>query len=84
VRRLDFTRCEEARGGQALAYIAARLSPWGRPELMRVAQSVQQGVVDFGYRAGMERPLPPAVAWFHRQLIARAPALAFDRPPTES
>jgi hypothetical protein len=45
---------------------------------------VQQGLIDFGYQAAAEGPVPHVIAWFRRQLVARIPALALGRPPTDA
>ncbi len=84
VRRLDYARGAHGRNARATAYLAARLRPWTRRATLAAAQSAQTGMMDFGYGKRSRGAIPPAVSWFRRQLIARIPALALDRPPTES
>jgi len=66
----------------ALQYLADRIVPWCRAETIAIAESAQRGLSEFGYRAGGSPS--PAVAWFRRHLISRAPGLAAERPPNES
>jgi len=84
VRRLDYSRRAADRGARALQYLAARLRPLTRRGALDVAESVQQGLIDFGYQAAAEGPVPHVIAWFRRQLVARIPALALGRPPTDA
>jgi TetR/AcrR family transcriptional repressor of bet genes len=67
----------------ALQYLAGRILPWCRAATVAIAESAQQGLSDFGYRAG-GASASPAVAWFRRYIISRVPALAGERPPNES
>ncbi|MGO9512970.1 MAG: TetR family transcriptional regulator C-terminal domain-containing protein [Steroidobacteraceae bacterium] len=83
LRRLDYTLCAAERGAHALQYLASRLSARTRRSALALAESVQQGVIDFGYRPAALSPIPTAVSWFRRHLIARIPALALERPPTD-
>ena len=83
LRRLDYTLCAAGRSAHAMQYLASRLPPRARRSALALAESVQQGVIDFGYRAAAISPIPPPLAWFRRQLIARIPALALERPPTD-
>lgn len=84
LRRLDFTLCAGGANGRALQYVASRLRPLARRSARAIAESVQTGIVDFGYQAAARVPVPPALAWFRRELQTRVPALALDRPPTDS
>ena len=84
VRRLDFSRRAADRGARALQFLAARLRPLTRRAALDVAASVQQGMIDFGYQAAAEGPIPHVIAWFRRQLVARIPALALGRPPPDA
>lgn len=83
LRRLAYTLCGARRGACALQYLAARMSLFERPSALELVESVQRGVIDYGYRAAAMRPISPAVAWFRRQLLARIPVLGLDRPPTD-
>ncbi len=84
LRRLDFTLCAVGASGRALQYVASRLRPLSRRSARAIAESVQTGMVDFGYQAAARVPVPPALAWFRRELQTRVPVLALDRPPTDS
>ncbi len=83
VRRLAYTVCGARRGARALQYLAARMSLFERPSALELVESVQRGVIDYGYQAAAMRPISPAVAWFRRQLLARIPVLGLERPPTD-
>jgi len=83
VRRLDYTVCGAGRAARAMQYLAARMSSLERPSALELVESVQRGVIDYGYQAAPMRPISPAVAWFRRQLLARIPLLGLDRAPTD-
>ena len=83
LRRLDYTRCAAGRSARAMQYLAARLRAFERRGELAVAESVQRGMIDFGYQAASHGPITPALAWFRRHLIARIPMLALGRPPTD-
>ncbi|MDB6086666.1 MAG: family N-acetyltransferase [Gammaproteobacteria bacterium] len=83
LRRLDYTVLPPDEGARAVLYLARRLGPYARRATLDVAESIQQGLVGFGYEtAGAAKSA--AVAWFRHHLSARIPALALERPPTES
>ncbi|HMK86836.1 MAG TPA: TetR family transcriptional regulator C-terminal domain-containing protein [Steroidobacteraceae bacterium] len=84
LRRLDFTATPDARCAGATRYLAARLVPCGRRSALEVAESAQRGVIDFGYRAAAQSPIPAGVTWFRRYVAAHVPALTLERPPTET
>jgi TetR/AcrR family transcriptional regulator, transcriptional repressor of bet genes len=81
--RCRVRRLELARGGTdgGVAGERERLTPWDRPATLAIAESAQQGVLEFGYRASPESKVPALLAWFRRHLAARVPALALERPP---
>jgi TetR/AcrR family transcriptional repressor of bet genes len=80
LRRLDFTRGAAQPGAHACRYLAERLTPWIRRSALKVAESAQQGVIDFGYRASNANPVAPALLWFRRHLVSRVPVLARPAP----
>jgi len=84
VRRFDYAAGVHGRHARATAYLAARLRPRMRRATLAAAESAQTGMIDFGYGARPREATAPAVSWFRRQIVARVPALALDRPPTES
>jgi hypothetical protein len=84
VRRFDYAPSVHGRNARATAYLAARLRPWMRRATLAAAASAQTGMIDFGYFMRPREATAPAVSWFRRQIVARVPALALDRPPTES
>jgi phenylpropionate dioxygenase-like ring-hydroxylating dioxygenase large terminal subunit len=73
----------EERCASALQYLAERRLPRLRGGSVAIAESAQRGLSEFGYRASGSAP-SPAVAWLRRYLAARLPALASERPPSES
>lgn len=82
VRRFEYTVVDSARAARALNYLALRLTPALRLESLAQAESVQQGIVAFGYApAGHTRPAR-AQAAFRAWLRQRIPALRRDRGPT--
>ncbi|MGO9989348.1 MAG: TetR family transcriptional regulator C-terminal domain-containing protein [Steroidobacteraceae bacterium] len=83
VRRLDYTVCGAGRAARAMRYLAARTSSFERPSALALVESLQRGVIDYGYQAAAMRPIAPAIAWFRQQLLTRIPMLALDRPPTD-
>ncbi len=83
VRRLDFTLCAGSASARALQYVASRLRPLTRRSTLSLAESVQTGMVDFGYQAAACGAVGPALVWFRREVQARVPVLALERPPTD-
>ena len=49
VRRCEFSIIESARAARALQYLGLRLAPALRRQSLALAQSVQQGIVSYGY-----------------------------------
>ena len=94
LERLDFavgalpagrTSAEEAerraRQTRALRYLAMRLRPRCRRLARELAESAQQGLIDYAYAS---RPRSGALERWHAALLARAPALGLDRAPAAS
>jgi TetR/AcrR family transcriptional repressor of bet genes len=74
IRRLDYTRLAADRPARAALYLAQRLTPCSRRSTRDAAQSMQRGIVEYGYE------LPPtsssaAVAWFRDRLRRRIPEM---------
>jgi TetR/AcrR family transcriptional repressor of bet genes len=70
VRRLDYTRLAPDAVARAALQLARRMAPYARRVMLDAAESIQQGIVEFGY----EWPAAPrscAVAWFRNRLQAR-------------
>jgi TetR/AcrR family transcriptional repressor of bet genes len=84
LRRLQFARGGADPSAHARAYLAARITPWARGSSLKLAESAQRGVIEFGYRASTHSAATPALTWFRRRLLERVPALAEERPPTDS
>ena len=80
VRRLHLGRAGD--GAMALRYLAGRLAPWCRRSNIAVAESAQQGLSEFGYRAA-GGSASAGVGWLRTYLSAHVPALAAERPPNE-
>jgi phenylpropionate dioxygenase-like ring-hydroxylating dioxygenase large terminal subunit len=81
VRRLDYTVLAPEESARAALYLARRLGPYTRRSMLDVAESIQEGIVDFGYDMASGGVGSPAVAWFRQRLAALVPALARPRPP---
>jgi TetR/AcrR family transcriptional regulator, transcriptional repressor of bet genes len=75
VRRLDYSVLAPQDGARAVLYLARRLAPYARRTMLDVAESVQRGMIDFGYEIAAGGGNSPAVDWFRRRLAARIPAL---------
>ncbi len=84
VRRMDYSVLAPDAGSEAVLHLARRLGPYARRTTLDVAESVQKGMVEFGYQVAPGAPTSPAVAWFRNRLAARFPALARRQPPTDT
>jgi TetR/AcrR family transcriptional repressor of bet genes len=84
LERLRLALGAAGRIAEAAEYLAARLQPLASRSALALAESTQQGVIDFGYRAAAGSPVHEGVAWFRQYCIARAPGLGSERPPTEA
>jgi TetR/AcrR family transcriptional repressor of bet genes len=84
VRRLDYTVLAPEESARAALYLAQRLGPYARRSMLDVAESIQEGIVDFGYDLASGGAGSPAVAWFRQRLAALVPALARAQPPSTS
>jgi hypothetical protein len=84
VRRLDYSVLAPDAGSAAVLHLARRLGPYARRTTLDVAESIQKGMVEFGYQVAPGAPTSPAVAWFRNRLAARIPALARRQPPTDT
>jgi TetR/AcrR family transcriptional repressor of bet genes len=76
LRRLDYTVLPPADNARAVLYLAQRLGPYARRATLDVAESIQKGMIEFGYEIAAGGGGSPAVAWFRKRLAARIPALA--------
>ena len=76
LRRLDYTVLAPEDGARVVLYLVRRLAPYARRTMLEVTESVQRGMIDFGYEIGAGGGSSPAVDWFRRLLAARIPALA--------
>jgi phenylpropionate dioxygenase-like ring-hydroxylating dioxygenase large terminal subunit len=74
VRRLDYTVLAPEESARAALYLAQRLAPYARRSMLDVAESIQEGIVDFGYDMASGGASSPAVAWFRQRLAALVPA----------
>jgi TetR/AcrR family transcriptional regulator, transcriptional repressor of bet genes len=73
VRRLDYTVLPPEDGARAVLYLVRRLAPYARRATLEVAESVQRGMIDFGYEIAAGGGSSPALDWFRRRLAARIP-----------
>jgi TetR/AcrR family transcriptional repressor of bet genes len=69
VRRMDYTVLPPADSARAALYLAGRLGPYARRAVLDVAESVQRGMIEFGYEAAV-RGGSSAVGWLRRRLGA--------------
>jgi phenylpropionate dioxygenase-like ring-hydroxylating dioxygenase large terminal subunit len=76
VRRIDYTILAPEEGARAVLYLVRRLAPYARRTMLEVAESVQRGMIDYGYEIAAGGGNSPAVEWFRRFLAARIPELA--------
>lgn len=85
LRSHHYTHGSEERPAVAAQYLASRLRPLMSPSMIAVAESTQKGLTIFGNRAVQQgASSAPEVAAFRQYLLARVPALGFDRPPSDS
>jgi TetR/AcrR family transcriptional regulator, transcriptional repressor of bet genes len=82
LRRLDYSVLSPDHAARAAQYLARRLGPYARRITLALAESVQKGMIQFGYEA-QGGSLVSAVGWFRRELAARIPAVAEERPPID-
>jgi len=82
VRRCEFSIIESARGARALQYLGLRLAPALRRQSLALAQSVQQGIVSYGYAPADPFRTGRAQGAFRAWLRCRIPALRNDWGPT--
>ncbi len=81
VRRLDYTVLAPDDGARALQYLVRRLAPYARRTMLEVAESVQRGMIDFGYDIAAFGG-SPAVEWFRGRLAGSVPARVPGNVPT--
>lgn len=81
IRRIELAAAPGFGASGALQYLAGRMIPLARRSSLAIAQSAQEGVSGFGYRA--DGAAAASVGWFRRHLTARVPALALERPPND-
>jgi phenylpropionate dioxygenase-like ring-hydroxylating dioxygenase large terminal subunit len=64
VRCTDFTVLSEGDAAYAVRFLAHRLGPYARRAARDVAESIQSGVVQFGYQAAADAVPASTVSWF--------------------
>ena len=77
----DYTLLPPEDSARAAQYLAKRISGFVREPTLTGAESIQRGMVDFGYAAAPDAPVSAALAWFRSRLAASIPALARERAP---
>jgi hypothetical protein len=80
VRRLDYSVLPPDDVARATLYLARRLGPYARRSTRLEAESLQSGLIEFGYEYPAGQRTPPAVDWFRNFLSTRVPVLR-DRLP---
>jgi TetR/AcrR family transcriptional regulator, transcriptional repressor of bet genes len=78
LRQFDYTWCEDDRIARAARYLADRSCNIGRASGLKVAESIQHGIIDLGHRSAPTRSAQ--VCAFHRQLREILPVMALDQP----
>ena len=81
LRRLDYTVLPPDDSARAAQYLARRLAPYTRPGIVKMAESMQKGMAEFGYGRSGGASISPAVASFRGRLAARIPLVLRDRAP---
>lgn len=84
LRRMHLSSGAPGRRARAERYLASRLVAVDGRAAIRMAESTQRGVADFGYRASGDGQRAVAIAWFRDLVLAKVPALAQERPPADS
>ena len=74
IRRLDYTRLAADRPARAAQHLARRLTPCSRRATRDAAQSMQRGIVEYGYELP-QTSSSAAVAWFRDRLRRRIPEM---------
>ena len=83
LRRFDFTRLETERRGLAASFLARRLVPGPGRRWLEAVESVQRGVVAYGYEALPRNGAAPAAAAFRRWLQTGIHALGHAKAPAD-
>jgi TetR/AcrR family transcriptional repressor of bet genes len=81
VRAFEFSFADDPRAALALRRLARRLSPGLGVESLTQAESIQQGIVAFGYGAASATDASPAQVAFRKSLRRRLPLLRRERAP---
>jgi hypothetical protein len=74
IRRLDYTPLAADRPARAAQHLARRLTPCSRRATRDAAQSMQRGIVEYGYELP-QTSSSAAVAWFRDRLRRRIPEM---------
>ena len=80
LRMHHYTHAAANRAAAAAQYLASRMLPLMSRSMIAVAESTQKGLTIFGNRAA---PAALEAAAFQQYLLARVPAMAGTRPPTD-
>ena len=80
LRQYRYTWCEDEALARAAEYLAERLCGMGRMSVLKVAESIQHGMVDLGH--GSQQRSADVCA-FHQQLLSVLPLMALDQPPSD-
>ena len=83
LRSQHYTHGAADRPAVAALYLASRLRPQMSPSMIAIAESTQKGLTIFGNRAAPGALPAPDVAAFREYLLARVPAMAGQRPPSD-
>jgi phenylpropionate dioxygenase-like ring-hydroxylating dioxygenase large terminal subunit len=78
-----YSSCNDPRPARAASYLAARLARHARPSSVALAESLQEGLVNFGHEAAAHAKPSSALSEFRRRLAALVPMMTLARPPIE-
>ncbi len=81
--RFDYTTLEPPRRGAAAAYLARRLAPAPDRRWLDLVESLQRGLIAYGYKGSRHGAPAPVAAEFRRWLKTRIDALALGKPPAD-
>lgn len=83
LRHTASTMSPSARAAAAADHLAQRLSPCVRGMGTALIESIQRGIVNFGYEPTPTRATAGAALLFRAWVVGRIPALAYAKPPAD-
>jgi TetR/AcrR family transcriptional regulator, transcriptional repressor of bet genes len=77
LRHYRYSWCENEAAARAAEYLSERACGMGRASALKVAESIQHGMVDLGHGSQQRSA---QISAFHQQLLSVLPLLALDQP----